>query len=150
MKAGKVIVLAVTSLLMLATTHAQDSPKMKMTTDIPASIDDAGQSGDALGTLKLRDGYPDAATVEKVYDNLDFERGMQAYLIRCQARRCRSARGFRERAPWTIDRHVQWKVYGLAVAVSDGERGDGLAINVDRFDEWPGGDRVAAEYSGNR
>ena len=33
-----------------------------------------------IGTLKFFDGFPDKATVEKVYDNLDFQRGVQAYL----------------------------------------------------------------------
>jgi hypothetical protein len=80
MKAEKVIVLALTSLLMLATAHAQDSPKMKMTTDIPASITTPDKVETRLGTLKFTDGFPDDATIEKVYDNLDFERGVQAYL----------------------------------------------------------------------
>ena len=34
-----------------------------------------------IGTLKFFDGFPDKATVEKVYDNLDFQRGVQAYLM---------------------------------------------------------------------
>ena len=97
MKAGKVIVLAVTSLLMLATTHAQDSPKMKMTTDIPASITTPDKVETRIGTLKFEGGYPDAATVEKVYDNLDFERGMEAYLNTMQgASLVALRRGFRE------------------------------------------------------
>jgi hypothetical protein len=33
-----------------------------------------------LGTLKFFDGFPDEATVQKVYDNLDFQRGVQAFL----------------------------------------------------------------------
>ena len=34
-----------------------------------------------LGTLKFFDGFPDDATVEKLYDNLDFQRAVQAYLL---------------------------------------------------------------------
>jgi hypothetical protein len=34
-----------------------------------------------LGTLKFYDGFPDDATVQKVYDNLDFQRGVQAFLV---------------------------------------------------------------------
>uniref|UniRef100_A0A0G4HW96 DUF1254 domain-containing protein n=1 Tax=Chromera velia CCMP2878 TaxID=1169474 RepID=A0A0G4HW96_9ALVE len=37
-----------------------------------------------LGTLKLRDGVPDASTAEKVYENLDFQRGVQAFLSTIQ------------------------------------------------------------------
>jgi hypothetical protein len=33
-----------------------------------------------LGTLKFFDGLPDKATVEKVYDNLDFMRGVEVFL----------------------------------------------------------------------
>ena len=34
-----------------------------------------------LGTLKFFDGFPDDATVEKLYDNLDFQNAVQAYLL---------------------------------------------------------------------
>jgi hypothetical protein len=60
--------------------HAQNPPKMKMTTPIPSSIETPDKVETRLGTLKFFDGFPDDATVEKVYDNLDFERGVQAYL----------------------------------------------------------------------
>jgi hypothetical protein len=30
-----------------------------------------------IGTLKFFDGFPDDATVQKVHDNLDFQRGVQ-------------------------------------------------------------------------
>jgi hypothetical protein len=33
-----------------------------------------------LGTLRFFDGFPDKETVKKVYDNLDFQRGVQAFL----------------------------------------------------------------------
>jgi hypothetical protein len=53
---------------------------MKMTTDIPPSITTPDTVQTRIGTLKFFDGFPDKATVEKVYDNLDFQRGVQAYL----------------------------------------------------------------------
>jgi len=31
--------------------------------------------------LNLSDGYPDAATVQKIYNNLDASRALQAYLL---------------------------------------------------------------------
>jgi hypothetical protein len=55
-------------------------PKYKMTTDIPPSITTPDQVQTRIGTLKFTDGFPDKATVEKCYDNLDFQRGVQAYL----------------------------------------------------------------------
>lgn len=60
--------------------QAQTAPKMKMTTDIPPQITTPDSVETRLGTLKFFDGFPDDATVEKVYDNLDFSRGVQAFL----------------------------------------------------------------------
>ena len=54
--------------------------KYKMTTDIPASITTPDSVKTSLGTLRFFDGFPDAETVQKVYDNLDFQRGVQAFL----------------------------------------------------------------------
>jgi hypothetical protein len=54
--------------------------RYKMTTDIPASITTPDVVETSLGTLRFFDGFPDAATVQKVYDNLDFQRGVQAFL----------------------------------------------------------------------
>jgi len=59
---------------------ARMAPKMKMTTDIPPSITTPDKVETRFGTLKFFDGFPDKATIEKVYDNLDFQRGVQAYL----------------------------------------------------------------------
>jgi hypothetical protein len=52
----------------------------KMATDIPAAITTPDLVETRLGTLRFFDGFPDEATVEKVYDNLDFQRGVQAFL----------------------------------------------------------------------
>jgi hypothetical protein len=60
--------------------QAQAVPKMKMTTDIPPEITTPDSIETPIGTLKLFDGFPDDATTQKVYDNLDFQRGVQAFL----------------------------------------------------------------------
>ena len=51
--------------------------KPKMATDIPASITTPDRVETRLGTLRFFDGFPDDATVQTVYDNLDFQRGVQ-------------------------------------------------------------------------
>jgi hypothetical protein len=51
-----------------------------MVTDIPASSTTPDHVETRLGTLTFRDGFPDEATVRTVYDNLDFQRGVQAVL----------------------------------------------------------------------
>ncbi|MDQ7827161.1 MAG: DUF1254 domain-containing protein [Candidatus Eremiobacteraeota bacterium] len=58
-----------------------DTPRMKMTTDIPPGIESPDKVETRLGTLKFFDGFPDKDTVEKLYDNLDFQRAVQAYLL---------------------------------------------------------------------
>jgi IS5 family transposase len=63
---------------LLALTSARAAEKMKMTTDIPVAITTPDSVETRLGTLKFLDGFPDDATVEKVYDTLDFSRGVQA------------------------------------------------------------------------
>lgn len=54
--------------------------KTKMATDIPASITTPDLVETRLGTLRFFDGLPDEETVQLVYDNLDFQRGVQAFL----------------------------------------------------------------------
>ena len=64
----------------LASANAQTPPKMKMTTPIPPSITTPDSVDTPIGTLNFFDGFPDDATVQKVYDNLDFSRGVQAFM----------------------------------------------------------------------
>ncbi|MDH5221520.1 MAG: DUF1254 domain-containing protein [Betaproteobacteria bacterium] len=69
------------ALLFLATaTFAAAPPQMKMTTDIPKAITTPDSVETRIGTLKFFDGFPDDATTQKVYDNLDFMRGVEAFL----------------------------------------------------------------------
>ena len=58
-----------------------DLPEYKMTTPIPPGIQCPNTVESSLGTLNFFDGFPDDATVEKLYDNLDFQRAVQAYLL---------------------------------------------------------------------
>ena len=61
-------------------TRVPTVPRLKMTTDIPAQITTPDAVETRLGTLRFFDGFPDDATVEAIYDNLDFQRGVQAFL----------------------------------------------------------------------
>ena len=58
--------------------HAQNSPKYSA--QVPKSILTPDTVQTRIGTLKFTDGLPDAETVQKVYDNLDFARGMEAFM----------------------------------------------------------------------
>jgi hypothetical protein len=53
---------------------------MKMTTDIPPEITTPDSVETRIGTLKFFDGFPDDATTQKAYDNIDFQRGVEAFL----------------------------------------------------------------------
>jgi hypothetical protein len=52
-----------------------------MTTPVPPGIESPDKVKTRFGTLKFFDGFPDDASVEKIYDNLDFQRAVQAYLL---------------------------------------------------------------------
>lgn len=71
---------AVLFLSLLATVTAEAQVKYKMTTAIPPSITTPDSVETSLGTLRFFDGFPDDETVRKVYDNLDFQRGVQVFL----------------------------------------------------------------------
>jgi len=74
--------------------------KHKMTTEIPASITTPDSVETRLGMLRFFDGFPDEATVQTVYDNLDFQRGVQAFLIALPAASSYAFRtGFRTFGP---------------------------------------------------
>ena len=80
----KIHALLLATLFVFATVtsaQTQTPPKMKMTTDIPVAITTPDSVDTSIGTLKFFDGFPDDATVTKVYDNLDRERGVQAFLV---------------------------------------------------------------------
>src|ERR1700733_12765116 len=82
MKLGKYLAaMAFLGTLGSGASYAQTTPpKMKMTTDIPEEITTPDSVDTRIGTLKFFDGFPDDATTQKVYDNLDFQRGVQVFL----------------------------------------------------------------------
>jgi hypothetical protein len=53
---------------------------MKMTTDIPDKITTPDKVETRIGTLEFFDGLPTDETAERVYDNLDFIRGVETFL----------------------------------------------------------------------
>ena len=53
---------------------------MQASSETPQSIQTPDTVETRLGTLNFRDGAPSAETVEKVYDQLDFSRGVEAFL----------------------------------------------------------------------
>jgi hypothetical protein len=62
-------------------TGAPAAPEYKYSTPMPPGIATPNKVETSIGTLNLSDGYPDAGTVQKAYDNLDRSRALQAYLL---------------------------------------------------------------------
>jgi hypothetical protein len=80
MKNLKIVTVSAVLALLIPSLAAQESKKPKYATETPAGITAPAEVKTRLGTLKTKDGFPDQATLEKVYDNLDFQRGVQAVL----------------------------------------------------------------------
>ena len=78
--------------------NAADKPKMA--TEMPAGITAPAEVHTRIGILRTKDGFPDPATIQKVYDNLDFQRGVQAVLTAMPAASLSAMRkGLRELGP---------------------------------------------------
>src|SRR5262249_23841118 len=58
-----------------------NAEEYKYHTPVPPGVATPDEVETSIGTLNLSDGYPDAATVQKVYDNLDASRALQAFLL---------------------------------------------------------------------
>jgi len=82
MKTKPLFTLALAALLATfpVTTSLATPPKMKMATDIPASITAPDKVENSVGTLEYFDGVPTEATVDTVYDYLDRSRAVNVYL----------------------------------------------------------------------
>ncbi len=123
----------------LATRTWGEPPKMKMTEPIPPGIATPDKVETRLGTLTSFDGVPDAATAQKVYDNLDFQRATQAYLNSIQIA---SMNGMREGIlKWAGQLHRAFvrRPHGLEDALPDPEYDIDLPTLVARSDgraEW--------------
>jgi hypothetical protein len=59
---------------------AAQTPAPKYAAKVPPSIQTPDSVQTRIGTLRFVDGAPDAATVQRVYDQLDFSRGIEAFL----------------------------------------------------------------------
>ncbi|NTG23271.1 DUF1254 domain-containing protein [Agrobacterium rhizogenes] len=80
LKFNRAVVLAILSLVAATPAFAQDQPAPKFKAEAPQSIQTPDTVETRIGTLKFSDGLPDQQTVQKVYDNIDFSRGVEAFL----------------------------------------------------------------------
>jgi hypothetical protein len=57
------------------------APNLKFSTPMPPGVAAPDTLETRFGTLHFFDGVPDQPSTEKIYDNLDFQRAVQAYLL---------------------------------------------------------------------
>jgi hypothetical protein len=62
-------------------TGAPADPQYKYSTPMPPGVASPDKVETRFGTLNFFDGFPDKESAEKLYDNLDFQRAVQAYLL---------------------------------------------------------------------
>ena len=122
----------------LSTAMAQS--QYQYSTPMPPGIASPDKVETRLGTLNFFDGFPDKATVEKLYDNLDFQRAVQAYLLAMPAG---EPGGESQRDPRVgagkHDRADLRAADGLAVDLPHGERQHRLQLDVARSPQGAAG-----------
>ncbi|MEJ2475644.1 MAG: DUF1254 domain-containing protein, partial [Desulfobacterales bacterium] len=62
-------------------TGDEANPHYKYSTPMPPGVAIPDKVETRLGTLRFDGGVPDQATTDRLYDNLDFQRAVQAYLL---------------------------------------------------------------------
>jgi hypothetical protein len=82
---------AATAALLLSSTLVIAETAPKFSAEIPSKITTPDSTETRIGTLRFQNGAPDADTVKAVYDNLDFMRGVQAFLTGMSATSVRAA-----------------------------------------------------------
>jgi hypothetical protein len=80
---GGSLLAATQTLAGCATTNGSSSAPAtyKMSTAFAPGVAVPDKVESSIGTLNLNYGYPDNATTQKIYDNLDASRALQAYLL---------------------------------------------------------------------
>jgi hypothetical protein len=97
----RIVTISILGFALVATGFvAQAADKSKYATKMPTGITAPAEVKTRLGTLRTVDGFPDKATIKKVYDNLDFQRGVQAILTAIPGASLGAMRrGIREHGP---------------------------------------------------
>jgi hypothetical protein len=79
MRPNKIFVLAMICAA-AALTGGTEAGIAQATAEIPSILITPDKLDSRIGTLEFKDGAPSAETVQKVYDTLDFTRGLDAFL----------------------------------------------------------------------
>jgi hypothetical protein len=127
---------SVTLLAAPAAANAHSTQAFEFETPIPPGIAAPDEVQTRLGTLRFHDGFPNAVTAAKVYDNLDFHRGLDAYLTSLPAV---SIEAFRQNVAGLgpVNETVLISEQLLfAVTFPNRQYHDALFGSVSRHDQW--------------
>jgi hypothetical protein len=112
---------------------------------IPPSLTTLNQVETSIGTLKFRDGIPDQATADKLYDQLDLQRGISAFLNGLRGVSIYAARqGIREAGGKDNEGVLIFSGLRCAIAVSHRQCRHGLFPCLYRRHQGADGHRDAA------
>jgi len=75
------VVTAIVTILVTGVVTMAAAQTFRMTTAIAPGVATPNRLDTSIGTLNLSDGVPATDTIEKIYDNLDRSRALQAYLL---------------------------------------------------------------------
>ena len=102
--------------------------------DVPAKITTPDSTDTRIGTLNFKDGAPDGKTVDLVYDNLDFMRGVQSFLTGISATSIRAAcNGFETIGIKTNEAFgITEQLHGCQIPVPHAEHHHGLRLHLFR------------------
>jgi hypothetical protein len=78
---SKCLLAALLACCLVGVTSSYAAKPQQMSTPIAPGVMVPDTVSTSIGTLKLDYGYPDDATTQTVYDNLDASRALQAYLL---------------------------------------------------------------------
>ncbi|QAY95758.1 hypothetical protein CWB41_08410 [Methylovirgula ligni] len=76
----KLVISSIFGVAAIGPACAYEQSSAKYAAKVPSYITTPDTVQTRIGTLKFFDGLPDAQTVQKVYDNLDFARGVETFL----------------------------------------------------------------------
>ena len=79
--AGMAIMLSAGGILAQPLMGTPAPPAFKFTTPMPPGVLSPNSVDTRFGNLRLQGGVPDQASTAKIYDNLDYQRAVQAYLL---------------------------------------------------------------------
>ena len=119
-------------------TGAPAEPDMKYSTPMPSGIAVPDRVETRLGTLSFFDGFPDKDTADKLFDNLDFQRAVQAYLLAIPAvSQVADRNACLTLGPANLTIPDLGTVGGLADRRPDLQRQHGLQLGLGQPQGWP-------------